>query len=150
MIASSRVALLLALALVVASCEEKVCTTQGCLSGLTVELDGAVDGGIQATPFQIDFAKVVDQQVTPLTTCTFTAANAANALVCSPEVTHAPLGSDVVFADTDVRMLRVTISSNGNVLSEQTVTPVYTSREVWGPGCGTCTQATVKVDLPPP
>ena len=52
MIASSRVALLLALALVVASCEEKVCTTQGCLSGLTVELDGAVDGGIQATPFR--------------------------------------------------------------------------------------------------
>jgi hypothetical protein len=93
---------------------------------------------------------VVDQQVTPLTTCTFTAANGADALVCSPEVTHAPLGSDVVFADTDIRMLRVTVSSNGNVLSEQTVTPVYTSREVWGPGCGTCTQATVKVDLPPP
>ena len=47
-------------------------------------------------------------------------------------------------------MLRVTVSSNGNVLSEQTVTPVYTSRDVWGPGCGYCTQATVRVDLPPP
>ena len=42
----------------------------------------------------------------------------------------------------------MTISSNGNVLSQQTVTPTYTSREVWGPGCGYCTQATVKVDLP--
>ena len=93
---------------------------------------------------------MVDQQVTPITTCTFTAANYAATVVCNPEVSHPPLDTGIVIEQTDIRMLRVTVSANGNVLSQQTVTPAYTSREVWGPGCGYCTQATVKVDLPPP
>ena len=149
MIALSRFAPLLATALLVASCNStRTCNDIGCTSGLIVELNGAVDGGVPTT-FQIDFAKVVDQQVTPLTTCTFTAANYAATVFCNPEVSGAVPGSRIVIGQTDIKMLRVTISANGNVLSQQTVTPAYTSREVWGPGCGYCTQATVKVDLPP-
>jgi hypothetical protein len=150
MIGLSRFAPLFATALLVASCNStRICNDIGCTSGLTVALDGAIDGGAPTT-FQIDLAKRVDQQVTPLTTCTFTAANYAATLVCSPEVSRTLIAYGIVLERTDIRMLEVTISSNGNVLSQQTVTPTYTSREVWGPGCGTCTQATVKVDLPPP
>lgn len=149
MIATSRFAPLLVTALLVASCSTRICNTIGCTSGLIVELNGAVDGGVP-TPFQIDLAKVVDQQVSPLTTCTFTAANYAATVACNPEVSRSLIGTAIVIERTDIKVLRVTVSVNGNVLSQQTVTPTYTSREVWGPGCGYCTQATIRVDLPPP
>jgi hypothetical protein len=150
MIALSRFAPFLATALLVASCSStKTCNDIGCTSGLTIELDAPVDGGVPTT-FQIDLAKLADQQITPLTTCTFTAANYAATVACNPEVSRSPLGTDIVIEQTDIKMLRVTVSANGTVLSQQTVTPTYTSREVWGPGCGYCTQASVRVDLPPP
>src|SRR4029078_3535614 len=85
MIGLSRFAPLLATTLLVPSCSTKICNTIGCTSGLTVELNGAIDGGAPM-PVQIELAKLVGQQITPLTTCTFTAVNYAATLVCNPEV----------------------------------------------------------------
>lgn len=150
MIVLSRLALLLASSLLVASCRGQTCTTQGCDNGLTVDLTGGRDGGIAFTPFQIDFAKLVDQQVIPLGTCTFSYEDAVDHLVCDHENRYPGFGLGVTFKDTDIRMLRVTYSANGAQLSQETVSPVYKSEEVWGEGCGYCTRARVQVPLPPP
>jgi hypothetical protein len=152
LIALSCCALLLAASSLVGSCMRGPCNAIGCSSGLTVQLLGADrDGGIAAMPFQIAFAKLVNLQVIPLTTCTISSPDGLpDEVVCNPAVQPNFFGAGIHFDDTDIRVLRVTVSQNGTQLSQETYTPEYTSREVWGEGCGWCTQATVQVSLPSP
>ncbi len=150
MIVLSRLALLLASSLLVASCRGQTCTTQGCDNGLTVDLTGGRDGGIAFTPFQIDFAKLVDQQVIPLGTCTFSYEDAVDHLVCDHENRYPGFGLGVTFRTPTYgccgSRIRRTAPSSPRRPSRRSTR----AKRSGGEGCGYCTRARVQVPLPPP
>ena len=88
----------------------------------------------------------MDQIFAPLMICSLTVNT--HQLLCSSQRSHREDGSAIHFDSTDLLNLRVTVSAAGNQLSQQLFTLAWTSKEVWGPGCGFCTQAAITVPLP--
>jgi hypothetical protein len=140
-------ALLVTSSFAVGACVEK-CNAVGCTSGLTIQLYGDVGDGGVVLPLQIDFATLVGQTFVPFMTCTLAAGTDGPS--CTSDRFHTESGQQIHLAETDIRMLQVKYSMNGNPLSEEVVAPSYTSAEVWGEGCGFCRQASVRITLPHP
>jgi hypothetical protein len=133
--------------LLVESCESHGCNDIGCDSGLTVALTGgAFDGGAPADRFDIVIDQQIDNNFVMLMTCAF-AVN-THQLLCNSAYTHRETDSTIRFSATDLRTIRVTVSAAGNQISQQVFEPAWVSREVWGAGCGYCTQAAITVELP--
>jgi hypothetical protein len=144
-------ALLLASSLLVGSCSSRGCNAIGCSTGLTIELAGDRDGGVATLPLQIEFATLVDgTHFVPFMTCTLSSSG-TETLGCNSERSHSERGSRTIYLPTtEIQTLRVTYSANGAQLGEETISPAYTSEEIWGEGCGFCTRATVRLTVPPP
>ena len=133
--------------LTVASCESRTCNTIGCESGLTVTFTGATfDGGALGDTFDILLEQQIENHFAPLMTCSFTANT--HVLLCSSQRTHREDQSTTLIAGTDFRTIRATVSAGGTQISQDVFELAWTSREVWGPGCGVCTQAAMTVALP--
>jgi hypothetical protein len=143
-------ALVLFSSLAVESCSSKGCNAIGCTSGLTINFHGGTfDGGQPADSLQIAIENEVDQQFRPMMTCSLSLATGGEPLLCSSEREHRQVSSHtILIAATDLRRLRVTVSGAGNQISQEIFSPDYSSEEVWGEGCGTCTRATMTVQLP--
>jgi len=78
-------------------------------------------------------------------TCTLSfpaAIPGSSQLDCSSSVEHVDLGTMLQIRRNDIHNLTVVVSSSGTELGRQTFQPAYATREINGPGCGTCTQRT--------
>jgi len=146
-------ALILLASLAVPACDStdspKSCTLIGCLGqGLDIVFDGEVAPG---TTLQIEIALVEQQNVAPVINCTLSGAADPDAgmedLFCNSNFWISQHGRTLNTHEI-LTTVRVTISSGGNQLSQQTFTPTYTRNTPNGPGCGTCTYSTINVALP--
>ena len=135
------------------------CNTIGCYSELTIQfhggnfVDGGApgDGGAPAETLDINIETQEGQNFVPLMTCSFATGisnSGGHELRCSSSRTHREDFEGTHIEDTSLKTVRVTVSAAGNQISQETFALSWTSREVWGSGCGYCTQATVMVRLP--
>jgi hypothetical protein len=141
-------ALLALSSLIVQSCDgSHACTTIGCGgSGLDIVFDGSL---APDSTLQIEIA-LVEQAVAPLIQCELSNVGGMERLLCdSPHLWISETGSRTLNTHEILQMVRVTISSNGTALSQETFSPDYTHTTPNGPGCGECVFATNHVTLPP-
>jgi hypothetical protein len=136
--------IVLALLTAVAGCENHLCTLIGCTDGLAITLDGTFDVG---KVFQIDLAEITPTpEVVPFMTCSFAPSapgTAGQQLLCQSAVSHSELVNIIQIRDYEPKKLSIKISSAGALVSEQTFEPVFTTKEINGPGCGTCRQSSI-------
>jgi hypothetical protein len=121
------------------------CNLVGCSRGLTISLYGDVAPG----SYTVDVAVVTPlPEVVRLMTCSVSVVQPNQwRMSCSSSLQHAEFGTYVVIDDF-LKNVLVTVSAGDRKLTEQRFEPVYEAREVWGPGCGTCTAAAIHVLLP--
>lgn len=136
-------------ALLVDSCGVgQACTDIGCAGhGLDLVFDGDLAAN---STLQIDIA-VIEQglEPSPVIHCELSNAAGSEQLLCNSYLSVSESGSRTLHThEILLDMVRVTISSNGTVVSEQTVAPTYTHTTPNGSECGpVCTFATEHVDL---
>jgi hypothetical protein len=135
-----------------AGCSDKqfmTCTLIGCLDGLLISLYAvAEDAG--AAPYEIVVNDVSTTSAgVPVATCTFTPSPGPMALSCTSTRAVEELGSMIEIHGPPLTKLVVVVSRKGMKLAELPFEPVYETKEINGPGCGTCTQARIEVTLPP-
>lgn len=140
------IALSLLLSLAAGSCEH-ACTLIGCLDGLRISLQSAAP---PSAPLQIDIAMITTTPETlPVMTCILSPpAVGREPLLCASARLHGEEGQTIHFDGDEIKRFTVTISRDGNKLSEQTFDAAYTTDEPNGPGCNRCTSAMVNVPLP--
>ena len=121
------------------------CNDVGCSRGLTISFYGDVAPG----GYTVDVAVVTPlPEVVRLMTCSLSVVQPNQwGLSCSSSLQHAESGTYVVIDDF-LKNVLVTVSAGDRKLTEQRFDPVYEAREVWGPGCGTCTAASIQVVIP--
>jgi hypothetical protein len=130
------------------ACSSLTCAAVACLEGLVVHLDGDFEPGT------FDVALIEDGPAgsAQFMTCSLSVAaadaGAARQLLCSSAVDHSELGTMIQIRRDDVDGLTVVVSSSGTEIGRQSFQPAYMTREINGPGCGTCTSAAVHVTVP--
>jgi len=114
---------------------------------VTFELQGGTfDGGRPADVLQISIAWEVDNGFANQELC-FLSLTGTQELSCVDEtVVVGP--RTIHIGNVGPTRIRVTVSAGGNQISQEIFPVNYTSEEVWGPGCGTCTRAMITVQLP--
>lgn len=144
-------AFILVAALAVPSCDDggRGCTAIGCPGqGLDIVFDGRV---AQETTLQIEIARVEPPNVSPIIQCILSGSADPDAgaedLFCNSTHWISQQGRTLNTHET-MTTVRISISSNGMQLSQETVTPTYTRTEPNGPRCGACVFSTIHVDLP--
>ena len=118
----------------------RICRAIGCLDGLNVNLDDSFDPNRSYTIQVIDVTS--SGAPADLGTCALAPAPQNPRLTCAPGQSF---GGSIYLGGARPATVRISVASEGIVLSDETVTPTYTSREINGEGCGTCTQASVAV-----
>jgi len=123
------------------------CTGVGCPDGLSIFLDGTPD---PTAPRRIEVSEVTaTPEVVLVMTCSLSTNSVGGPdLLCSSARQHSEHGNIIVIRDYDLKHLVVTVSSGGTKLGEQTFDPTFTSEEINGPGCGVCSDASIRVMLP--
>jgi len=135
------------LAFALTGCEPHACNTIGCTDGLEIAFEANTSSAAaQGNLLDITIETKSAGEFPRVMTCSFE--TTTRQLLCSSPYVHTVDSNRVHFSTTDLKTLRVTVSANGNQLSQEIFTPAYTAEEVWGPGCGVCTQATLHVALP--
>jgi hypothetical protein len=120
---------------------------EGDLSPGSAPYDGGIlDSGAPPDAIEIDLEEATRTKPTfaPLRTC-WLILTAPRQVVCD-EGWRLSSGTVLSFS-SDITQLRVTMSSNGNQLSQQTITPTYTTGPC-GCGAGTSRYGTVTITLP--
>jgi len=116
--------------------------------------DGIYDGGISNSGAPSDSIEIAIEEATqtkptfaPLQTC-WMIPEARQQVLCDQGSKGLNATTTLNFS-TDIRQLRVTMSKNGTQLSQQTITPTYTTRPC---ACGgmTVSNGTVSITLPSP
>ncbi|MDB4945843.1 MAG: uncharacterized protein JWP97_5377 [Labilithrix sp.] len=120
------------------------CTTIGCLEGINVDFTEARRG-----TYAVDV--VIDGEASTCTTRLPLPADTTASPCTSPDVvlylagrTETPAQNQIggmVIRRQSARTVTIRITRDGIVVREATFTPAYQSRELNGPGCGTCTGA---------
>ena len=81
--------------------------------------------------------------------CTLTVqASGSRELLCNSVLQHQMLGGSTVTLREMPANVHVSITEGTATVAEKTVAPNYVTEEVNGPGCGTCTHATLNVTVP--
>jgi hypothetical protein len=138
--------LLAALLFAVPSCESS-CGLVGCARGLSITFDANFS---QAATYDVVVSVVTaTPETVPIVTCTLVASGGDGAqLLCASQEAHSELSNTLRIDDTTLSKILVSVSMGGNTVAEQTFEPVYNTGEINGPGCGTCTSATVQMTIP--
>jgi hypothetical protein len=124
----------------------KSCTAIGCLDGLTITFAGNIDPN---ATLRIDLARRTAGEPVPFMACMSSPTGTSGRLTqCNSALNHTELGTAVIIHDTTLTELMVTVSESGTVLVEDSFTAAYTTREINGPGCGTCTSGSHTVTVP--
>jgi hypothetical protein len=110
--------------------------------------DGGIsDSGAPPDSIEIDIEEATQTKPTfaPLQTC-WMILDARQQVLCDQGSSGLNTTTTLNFS-TDIRQLRVTMSKNGNQISQQTITPTYTTRPC---ACGgmTVSNGTVTITLP--
>jgi hypothetical protein len=138
----------LALLLAMTGCEGRDCTLIGCTEGLVISFDDSFTAG---TTFDIEISEITARpEVVLLMTCAYTPATPGTAgekLLCQSSAAHSELGKAVQIRDERPSRVSIEISSGGAVVSERTFDVAFTTKEINGPGCGTCTRAAITLGL---
>jgi len=142
-------ALLALSSLMVESCIGHGCTEIGCSGN---GLDLVFDGDLAAdSTLQVEIT-LLEQGLppAPIIQCELSNRRGTELLLCNSYLSISEGGSRTVHThEVLLDMVRVTFSSNGTVVSEQTFAPTYTHTTPNGPECDSgCTFATAHVDLP--
>jgi hypothetical protein len=149
-------ALLMVTSASVASCA--ACNGTACGSGVNVHFDGAraytgtfdggaFDGGAPADVIVIDIAAEMNQTFVTLTTCWLTTGE-PRLLICESSDGR-PFVLDGGGLHFPPGLLRVTMSENGNQISQEILSPTYLTQPC-ACGAATSTVGTARVELPPP
>ena len=126
---------------------EKSCTDIGCLDGLNVSFVGSFEPG---TTYDITLSVLTaTPEAVPLMHCSYSdPAGGGPGLLCSSASQFTASGTQLSIKDDTIENLRVTIAADGATVGQQDYQVAFTSREINGAGCGTCTNANVIVDFP--
>ena len=136
------------LALASFGCEPQKCGAVGCLRGVNIHFEGTFQPG---KTYAIQISELTPTpEVVPIMKCSLTgaAAGATPELLCSSAQMHATFATQVQIDDVVLHQLRIAISADGTPVGQQDYPVLYASREINGPGCGTCTTAGITVALP--
>jgi hypothetical protein len=123
------------------------CTLKGCQDGLVIQFAGRFD---QTATYEIAVATTTHvSEVVTFARCLVTPNAVGLQLFCTSQHRHTENGTTLQLPESRVDNLTVTISSGGGVIGEQRFDNiVFESREINGPGCGVCTNASVQVTIP--
>lgn len=149
MISMSRLRLVvlssLALCFGLAGCDNKVCSLIGCSEGLLITFDGSF--GSNKT-YDITVSDVTTDEVVPILGCTLVAGDGTNGtLRCSSVHPHSEQGSTVSLRDPQPSRLDIKVSVDGVQIADKQFDVAFKTVELNGPGCGTCTNASVTMSL---
>jgi hypothetical protein len=137
-------ALLLTPLLAAAGC---TCSLKGCLEGLLVTLAGNFEPG-KTYQLDIDTATSTPEIVSVMRCSLVRTEGRALDVRCSSAHRHSELGGVIQIHSHELGKLIVTVSADGAMLGQQTLEASYETKEINGPGCGTCTNAEVVVTIP--
>jgi hypothetical protein len=143
----TRALLLAALLSAVPACDSRGCTAIGCYQGLSITFGGNFT---QSATYDVVVSVVTTTPETvPIATCTLVASDGGAAhLLCESQELHLEQSNTLRFDDTTLTKVLVSVSMGGTTVAEQTFEPAYTTREINGPGCGTCTSAAIQMTIP--
>jgi hypothetical protein len=130
------------------ACLSRTCSGIACLEGLVVHLDGDFEPG---DTFDVALLEDGAAGSAQFMTCSLSipaSGPSAAQVSCSSPVEHSELGTMIQIRGDHIASLIVVVSSSGTELGRQSFQPEYTTREINGPGCGTCTSAAVHVTMP--
>jgi len=138
--------LLATLPLALSGCRQ-ACNDMGCLDGLNVSFAGSFEPG---KTYDVTLSILTTTpEVVPIVHCSFSDPAAGGAgLLCSSASPFTASGTQLSIKDDTIQNLRVTIAADGAVVGQQDYQVAFSSREINGPGCGVCTNASVTVDFP--
>jgi hypothetical protein len=138
----------------VGSCDQlgHGCTAIGCPGyGLDIRFDGDLASN---TALDIEVAMVEQSGAVPIITCVLSSSPGADGdterLLCTSKQSIRQSGPRTLNTNSILQTVRVTISSNGTQLAQQTVSPQYTRSAPNGPDCGECVFGAIQVALPQP
>ena len=142
------IAFFLAFSLGAESCFSRGCTAIGCLrDGLDIQFDGDLPANA-ILDIQIDN---VEQGLppSPIITCVLSSsAGGVERLLCTSYLAISQASPRTLQTHEVFEGVRVTISSSGTQLSQQTFTLSYTHTTPNGPDCGECVSSLIQIALP--
>jgi hypothetical protein len=158
---STLAALLLMASTSVASCNIGTCNGTACTNDLEIFFDGVrsydgggydggtIDGGAPADSIEIEIAVELGQTFSSIRTCWLTLAGGRE-LVCDLQGQLQVLDANPVrLSGYAMRPIQVTMSMNGDQLSQQMLSASYVT-QTCACGAGTSTIGTAHIQLPPP
>lgn len=126
-----------------AGCLYGTCTAQGCDDGLYITFAPSLDLTQDTTVEIEDLSAPTPRRLT----CASVSRAEGPVMECNSNfATVSEIGIQIL--GTDVSRIRIVISRNGTQVLDRVLEPTYVGEEVWGEGCGVCTQATVTLDVP--
>jgi hypothetical protein len=126
----------------------RTCTDIGCLDGLIIQLKGNFELG-KTYDLQIDTITTMPEVVPVMSCSVLRPAENQWDVRCRSSFTHTEnLGNTIQIRSTEIKKMMVTVSSGGAMLGQQMLEASYTSKEINGEGCGTCTSGVVDVTVP--
>jgi hypothetical protein len=138
------------LSLGVAGCSSSTasCVLIACPDGLFVNIEGGrIDAGSGTYQIDVDTLTPTGERVA-LIACVLTRAPGSPTLECTSSIAHSESGTSIQIRDPLPTNIVVVVSRDGMKLTELPFRPSYTHQVVPGEGCGSCTHASVTVNIP--
>jgi hypothetical protein len=140
----------LALTLMLAGCNH-ACGLEVCFDGLVITFDSSFVG-----PGTYDISVVdVPLMFGPVASCTYAPNGFLTdagtgwgwGLRCASQLSHTELDNMEMIHGFQPKAIQITVRSNGVVVAQKAFSLTFTTTELNGPGCGTCTNARVTMSL---
>jgi len=126
--------------------ESTACTLIGCDDGLTLRFAGNLD---RSKPYRIAINTITaTPEEVPVMTCELTPNGEAHLITCKSVTPHTEDFDSVTIKDNGLSKLHVVVTKAGAMISESTLQPLYSTKEINGEGCGKCTQASAQISIP--
>jgi hypothetical protein len=138
----------LALGLGLAGCQSGTCTLIGCREGLLITFDGSFEPN---KTYDIVVSDVTTAESVRLLACTLTPpadSSLATTLECASVSPHSEQGGTVSLRDVQPARLDIKVSVGGTQIADKQFDVAFKTVELNGPGCGTCTSASLTMSLP--
>jgi len=118
----------------------------GCDDGLTVDFHGGKPG----STYRLEVASVTPlPEIVPIVVCSLEVIDPnRQRLSCSSRELHREIAGRLVINDAGLRNVLVSVFLSDEPVTQQQFAVRYTTAEINGSGCGTCTSASVEVAIP--
>jgi hypothetical protein len=138
----------LALCLGLAGCESKACTDIGCREGLLITFDDSFES---SKTYDVVVSDVTTAESVRILGCTLLPpadSSLAATLECTSPSPHSESGRTVSLREAQPMHLDIEVSMGGAQIADKQFDVAFKTVELNGPGCGTCTSASVTMSLP--